>query len=179
MYKTGLAVAVLALCACSPKIPDSNPSAGVGFGDYNEYRNASTPPPAAPTVTTVAPPPAGTDGSRATETPTTPGGPTLPVQSTDVQPVPVPTRTSEDAPSIVAFALNTTHPVGTKKYSRSVLGSGAARAQRGCAAFSTAELAQEAFLKAGGPERDKLKIDPDGDGYACAWDPTPFRRING
>ena len=35
--------------------------------------------------------------------------------------------------------------------------------------------AQQAFLEAGGPERDRKGLDPDGDGYACAWDPTPFR----
>ena len=35
--------------------------------------------------------------------------------------------------------------------------------------------AQEAFLKAGGPERDRYGLDPDGDGFACRWDPTPFR----
>ena len=36
-------------------------------------------------------------------------------------------------------------------------------------------LAQEEFLRTGGPERDKLGVDPDGDGFACAWDPRPFR----
>jgi hypothetical protein len=38
------------------------------------------------------------------------------------------------------------------------------------------DLAQEAFLSEGGPERDRLGVDPDGDGFACRWDPTPFRR---
>ena len=27
----------------------------------------------------------------------------------------------------------------------------------------------------GGPERDRKGLDPDGDGFACAWDPRPFR----
>jgi hypothetical protein len=30
-------------------------------------------------------------------------------------------------------------------------------------------------LSNGGPERDRLGLDPDGDGFACYWDPTPFR----
>jgi len=33
------------------------------------------------------------------------------------------------------------------------------------------------FLKAGGPEKDKLKLDPDGDGYACAWNPGKYRQL--
>ena len=24
-------------------------------------------------------------------------------------------------------------------------------------------------------ERDRMGLDPDGDGFACAWDPAPFR----
>ena len=32
---------------------------------------------------------------------------------------------------------------------------------------------------AGGPERDQFGIDPDGDGYACSWDPSPFRKAVG
>jgi hypothetical protein len=30
-------------------------------------------------------------------------------------------------------------------------------------------------LANGGPERDKEGLDPDGDGFACGWDPRPFR----
>ena len=33
----------------------------------------------------------------------------------------------------------------------------------------------KAFLEAGGPKRDRKGLDPDGDGFACAWDPRPFR----
>lgn len=44
-----------------------------------------------------------------------------------------------------------------------------------CAKFSSPDLAQEAFLSAGGPDRDRKGLDPDGDGYACSWDPRPFR----
>ena len=30
-------------------------------------------------------------------------------------------------------------------------------------------------LPCGGPERDPRGLDPDGDGFACDWDPAPFR----
>mgnify|MGYP000454045377 CR=1 FL=1 len=48
-----------------------------------------------------------------------------------------------------------------------------------CAKYASADLAQEDFLQRGGPERDRKGLDPDGDGYACNWDPTPFRAAAG
>ena len=48
-------------------------------------------------------------------------------------------------------------------------------ADAACRQFAAADQAQEAFLAAGGPERDGKALDPDGDGFACAWDPRPFR----
>ena len=44
-----------------------------------------------------------------------------------------------------------------------------------CGKFASPDLAQMDFLQSGGPERDRKGLDPDGDGFACAWDPTPFR----
>ena len=32
-------------------------------------------------------------------------------------------------------------------------------------------------LERGGPQRDRLGVDPDGDGFACSWNPTPFRAV--
>ena len=94
-----------------------------------------------------------------------------------IQPTAVPTRNgSGSGPNIVAYAVSTSNPVGVKQYRRSLVG-GAARAERNCAKYSTADLAQEAFLRSGGPERDKLGVDPDGDGFACSWDPAPFRLV--
>ncbi len=78
-------------------------------------------------------------------------------------------------PNIVEYALSTTHRVGTPRYRRS----NPLRWQtweRNCARFPTQDAAQEAFLAAGGPERDRNNLDPDGDGFACWWDPEPFRR---
>ncbi|MDJ0629946.1 MAG: hypothetical protein QNJ44_16935 [Rhodobacter sp.] len=87
----------------------------------------------------------------------------------------VPTR-SGNGPNIVQFAISTSNPVGQKLYRRGVLTS-SKKYLTNCAKYASPDLAQEAFLRAGGPDRDRLGLDPDGDGFACAWDPTPFRRI--
>lgn len=91
-----------------------------------------------------------------------------------VQPTAVPDRGDTTQPNIVAFALATSHPVGTRVYSRSGVNL-AGRAERNCRTFSSADLAQIEFLSRGGPESDRAGLDPDGDGYACGWDPTRFR----
>lgn len=90
-----------------------------------------------------------------------------------IAPTDLPQRSGEAAPNIVQFALSTTHDVGTKMYRRSSLRLNSVNAA--CARFTSPDQAQEAFLAAGGPERDRKGIDPDGDGFACAWDPRPFR----
>ena len=51
----------------------------------------------------------------------------------------------------------------------------AGRTQRGCAVYRSPDQAQIDFRASGGPQRDRKGLDPDGDGYACAWDPAPFR----
>ncbi len=93
---------------------------------------------------------------------------------TVIQPTAVPVRTGDVGPNIVAYALETKHPRGTKMYSRLKIG-GASRYDKACAKFSSDEAAQRAFLEKGGPKKDRLGVDPDGDGYACKWDPSPFR----
>lgn len=94
---------------------------------------------------------------------------------TVITPTAVPTRSGEQGPNVVSYALSTTHARGTKVHSRLGL-SGAARYQKACAKFSSDQAAQQAFLERGGPRVDRLGVDPDGDGYACAWDPSPFRK---
>lgn len=90
------------------------------------------------------------------------------------QPGALPERPAGDNTAlIVQFALATNHPVGTQMYDRSSLRLGSADAA--CAKFSTPDAAQDAFLNAGGPDRDRKGLDPDGDGYACGWNPAPFR----
>ncbi len=90
------------------------------------------------------------------------------------QPGALPTRPEDSGPNIVQFALSTSHSPGQQMYKRS------ARAQRKdatipCAQYASADLAQQAFLAQGGPDKDKLGLDPDGDGFACGWNPNAFR----
>lgn len=94
-----------------------------------------------------------------------------------IQPEALPTRAGGEQPNIVAFALQTTHPVGARVYARAGL-NGEGRAARACAAYPSPDQAQIDFLARGGPERDRKGLDPDGDGYACTWDPTPFRKAS-
>jgi len=91
-----------------------------------------------------------------------------------IEPTALPTRSGSSGPNIVQYAISSDHPLGTSVYRRSGLNS-TARHQRNCAKYASADQAQVDFLSRGGPQRDRLALDPDGDGYACAWDPTPFR----
>ncbi len=90
------------------------------------------------------------------------------------QPEALPDRPSGSGPNIVAFALATSNRVGEARYQRSG-GFNQDRYNRACTRFGWTDQAQSAFLEAGGPERDRRGLDPDGDGFACRWDPTPFR----
>ena len=92
-----------------------------------------------------------------------------------VQPGALPERTGAAGPNIVAFALATSHAPGTPMYRRSAFGTRDPMAN--CGRYTSADLAQEAFLAAGGPERDPQRLDPDGDGFVCGWDPRPFRAV--
>jgi len=93
-----------------------------------------------------------------------------------VQPTAVPTRPGDSAPNIVAYALSTTNALGQKVYSRSGFNADS-KFLRACAGYSSSDKAQEEFLRNGGPQRDRQGVDPDGDGFACYWDPTPFRKV--
>jgi hypothetical protein len=75
--------------------------------------------------------------------------------------------------NIALFAQRTTNAVGEQVYPRNRgLGFG-----NGCGRYQTADAAQRAFLAAGGPQQDSYNLDPDGDGFACAWDPAPYRAL--
>ena len=94
-----------------------------------------------------------------------------------VAPTELPNRPGTNTPNIVEYAIRTTNPVGQPLYKRSA--GGAARAARACNAYDSPDLAQEDFLSMGGPEKDRKGLDPDGDGFACAWNPAPFRAVRG
>jgi hypothetical protein len=89
-----------------------------------------------------------------------------------VQPQDLPVRPGDTGPNIVEFALATTHAPGVQLYQRrgNLRGVDAA-----CAKYASPDQAQQDFLAKGGPERDRMGVDPDGDGFACAWDPRAFR----
>lgn len=90
-----------------------------------------------------------------------------------IEPTALPERSGDAAPNIVQYALSTSNPVGVPLYKRASLQ--LTNADSACARFTSPDRAQEAFLASGGPEKDRKGIDPDGDGFACSWDPTPFR----
>ncbi|MBE0453486.1 hypothetical protein [Roseovarius autotrophicus] len=92
-----------------------------------------------------------------------------------IQPEAIGPRPGDVGPNIVAYALGTSHTRGTQIYRRMGVNL-PAKAERACRAYPSADQAQLDFLRRGGPERDRLGLDPDGDGYACDWDPEPFRR---
>lgn len=227
MTRRSALVAVLALAACAPAVPDS----GVGFQDYNSYvRNAG---PSTGGGSTASAPAGGFNPSAAAAAidradGRVPGAAAAPApvavsgdrprgnapagikeesgemihagisdendfkavsaretiesdkeriarnrsQYVVVQPKDLPARPGDTGPNIVAFALATTHNPGTQMYSRSGLRGNSASA---CARYASPDKAQQDFLSKGGPEKDRAGFDPDGDGFACDWDPRPFR----
>ncbi len=96
-------------------------------------------------------------------------------QFQQVVPTALPQRAGGADPNIVRYALGTSHPVGTRVHSRAGLNL-RARSQRNCAVYQSPDEAQIDFLRNGGPQRDRKALDPDGDGYACGWDPRPLRQ---
>ena len=92
-----------------------------------------------------------------------------------IEPTSLPRRPGSNVPSIVEYAIKTTNPVGTQLYSRQLASK--TRFDWNCAKYSSQSAAQEAFLVWGGPRVDPKGIDPDGDGFACYWDPKPFRSV--
>ncbi|NNU79988.1 hypothetical protein HMH01_05995 [Halovulum dunhuangense] len=91
-----------------------------------------------------------------------------------VEPMPVPQQ--DINANVVAFARETTHPVGTKRYNRPAFRSRIQSASV-CRRFETNDEAQRQFLANGGPETDRFNLDPDGDGFACEFDPERYRRL--
>ncbi|MFY0635786.1 MAG: hypothetical protein JXQ91_18400 [Vannielia sp.] len=89
----------------------------------------------------------------------------------------LPSRPQDTGPNLAEYALSTTNLPGQKIYRRGFTSQ--RKHDRACRDQSSAALAQQAFLSAGGPEKDKLGMDPDGDGFACGWDPRPFRAAKG
>ncbi len=99
----------------------------------------------------------------------------LSAQRVEVAPTALPQRdTVGSSVNIVEYALTTNNTYGQNLYRRIGINL-ENRSRKNCATFSSPELAQIAFLEAGGPLKDRKALDPDGDGYACTWDPRPIR----
>ena len=92
-----------------------------------------------------------------------------------IEPTSLPRRPGSSAPSIVEYAIKTTNPMGVQLYSRPFASE--TRFDWNCAKYASQSAAQEAFLVKGGPKFDPNGLDPDGDGFACYWDPGPFRSV--
>jgi len=88
-------------------------------------------------------------------------------------PVTEATNRSGAGPNLAAYALNATNKPGQTVYERG--GFKMISSDRACAKFVSPDLAQMDFLERGGPVRDPGNLDPDGDGFACGWDPRPFQ----
>lgn len=86
----------------------------------------------------------------------------------------LPNRSGDSDPNIIQYALQAPNDRGEPVFDRGGL-SGEGRFQRNCAKYGTPDDAQRDFISRGGPQRDRLGIDPDGDGFACGWDPQAFR----
>lgn len=92
-----------------------------------------------------------------------------------IAPTALPNRPSGTVQTPIQFALATRHPVGQRVYGRGLTSK--RKFQSACARYDTDEKAQDQFLKNGGPDKDKLGLDPDGDGYACNWNPATYRGL--
>jgi hypothetical protein len=95
-----------------------------------------------------------------------------------IAPEALPLRAEQLGVNIVEYALQSDNLLGSPVYSRFPVG-GQARFLRNCGKYPSSDMAQIEFIKRGGPKRDMLGIDPDGDGFACYWDPAPFRKAVG
>ena len=91
---------------------------------------------------------------------------------TVIEPEALPTRSGGNDVNLASYALSQKHAVGTKKFRRFSLESS------GCSRYrKDADAAQRAFLQAGGPEKDRRRLDGDGDGFACDWNPDRYRNL--
>jgi hypothetical protein len=90
-----------------------------------------------------------------------------------IEPTALPERSGNTGPNLASYALAATNSVGQSVYPRGSFN--LTSSERACNKFSSPDLAQSAFLTSGGPQKDSKNLDPDGDGFACTWDPRPFQ----
>lgn len=76
--------------------------------------------------------------------------------------------------NIALYARQTENTVGQKIYNRFKFKQ---KRSDPCLRFMSADDAQRFFLKNNGPKNDFWDLDPDGDGFACEWNPDQYRKI--
>jgi len=87
-----------------------------------------------------------------------------------VTPTAVPTR--QGGVNLASYALQQANAVGEKSYRRFNVG------LSNCGKYrDDPDGAQRAFLAAGGPQKDRKRLDADGDGFACDWNPDFYRNL--
>ena len=78
--------------------------------------------------------------------------------------------------NVARFARDTKNKKGEKIYTR--LSLSIYDNWNECSKFKTKDEAQRKFLTDGGPYEDRFNLDPDGDGFACEWDPEIYRELS-
>ena len=78
--------------------------------------------------------------------------------------------------NVARFARETKNKKGEKIYTR--LSFSIYDNWNECSKFKTKDEAQRTFLTDGGPYKDRFNLDPDGDGFACEWDPAIYRELS-
>ena len=78
--------------------------------------------------------------------------------------------------NVANFARDTKNKKGERVYNR--LSFNIYNNWNECSKFKNNDDAQRQFLKDGGPNKDKFNLDPDGDGFACEWDPDIYRELS-
>ena len=83
---------------------------------------------------------------------------------------------SSDYVNVAKFARDTKNNKGEKIFTR--LSFSIYDNWNECSKFKNKDEAQRSFLKDGGPFNDRFNLDPDGDGFACDWDPDIYRELS-
>lgn len=178
---------VLALSACAENTgwnPNySAVNSNSGYGKYLREREATLQgkapiprtipvqlPAEAPTPAEIAGTSTATTATAATATTASAAPTQVPANAQVAASGPYPGST----PVLVRYAYQEQQDPGSTVYRRT--GGSVLEAGRICSTYATPDVAQRAFIAAGGPILDPRGMDPDGDGFVCGWDPRPLRQ---
>ena len=90
----------------------------------------------------------------------------------DPQPTSEPNEKSEI--NVALYGRLTSNKVGEQIYTRIKT---KRKKTDPCRRFVAADDAQRFFLEHSGPQKDLWNLDPDGDGFACHWNPELYRNL--